>query len=929
MPSPSNLVTVSPANIIGLLYETENSDNPNNLTQFSTPGSTGASSTYAFGPLQVDVGGNPQLAGQFLLNNGFTQTQVNELEGKTEVSQAELSTLNSELQAIPTAAMASFQESMVGGYVTQLNNVLQAITAVNPAVATAIESSTDDQLALVDYMNQYPGGISLNTTSSPNGMLSYLEGNEVTTTGAPNGLQLSSNNITPADIQSFVSTTLYSVNNSSAAANRADRLQTALSQNDSGTAVIPDGYDSSAIGNGIGSLDTTAEGLTGDITSSVDALGNFTLTGSNGTVSTALADSGYTLNVDASNSYFNFSNNGSATVQGSGNSLQCGQNDDLSIQGSNNFIFSSGGSIYDSTGDTGNTFDSSQTTINANANFAGTLEGTGNFFNLLDNSDSSLTIGGTDQTINSNGNFLLLGGASVTATLAGDNDSVTATGGILNLASGDSNINIVDGQNPGQGITVNMTTGDLSLSNEYGVNNVINMSGTGGVIDFAAGADINVAQDANVTIGGRSNDVNASSGDTLTLTGDYTQIDWGNYSAPADVTLNAQQDLNADAWLGAGSVMNAGTDFGGSFYGVDGATLNVPDQSYNAFNVQGSTTVNSNEDQINIGSLVNSTINGTNIINFDDAYEPAGTLTLTSSGDVVNFYSSSEAGNIINGSNETFNLSSASETLNGNDNDISSSIGQGVLSLSGQDNIVTISDATIDLAGGYSVTITGSNDKIVGGGDDNFDITGNNDDISATSSYIAFSGSNTGDQVSGGYDTGSNWSAPDPDDNPGSGGYGSYSSTAAVSALRATGSDISEISSQDASGRFRESQSGGYVKTPDNAPDPEALEMWLRVSKSDGATTATERTLTSSDGAQSLAVRSIDSSYADTSERPLTEVMPTASQSFSQMDQLLQAMNTFDSGDGGLGYLSPSAAELFSQREQLHMPSHVSVHAVG
>jgi hypothetical protein len=130
MPAPTNLVTLNAANIIGLLYETESSDNPSNLTQFSTP-STGANSTYAFGPLQVDVGGNKQSAGQFLLNNGFTQTQVTELESTTSVSSSELSTLNTELQAIPTATMAQFQESMVGGYITQLNNVLQTIAGVN------------------------------------------------------------------------------------------------------------------------------------------------------------------------------------------------------------------------------------------------------------------------------------------------------------------------------------------------------------------------------------------------------------------------------------------------------------------------------------------------------------------------------------------------------------------------------------------------------------------------------------------------------------------------------------------------------------------------------------------------------------------------------------------------------------------------------
>ncbi|RDS80259.1 hypothetical protein DWU98_15250, partial [Dyella monticola] len=136
-----------------------------------------------------------------------------------------------------------------------------------------------------------------------------------------------------------------------------------------------------------------------------------------------------------------------------------------------------------------------------------------------------------------------------------------------------------------------------------------------------------------------------------------------------------------------------------------------------------------------------------------------------------------------NGYSDTVNASNdqaitldqgASINLVGSDDAVSATT-TGTVSVDGQGNVIDISNATIDLTSGDDVTINGSNDKIYGGSDDTFTVTGTDDDVSATYSAVSFSGTNTGDDVTGTDDTGAGWAAPDPDDIDDEGGYGGYS----------------------------------------------------------------------------------------------------------------------------------------------------------
>jgi predicted Zn-dependent protease len=73
-----------------------------------------------------------------------------------------------------------------------------------------------------------------------------------------------------------------------------------------------------------------------------------------------------------------------------------------------------------------------------------------------------------------------------------------------------------------------------------------------------------------------------------------------------------------------------------------------------------------------------------------------------------------------------------------------------------------------------SITIIGNNDAITGGSGDTFNITGTYDPVSASNSSVTYVGSDTGDDVSGSGDTGSDWGGYDGGGSGGGGSYGYY-----------------------------------------------------------------------------------------------------------------------------------------------------------
>jgi hypothetical protein len=155
------------------------------------------------------------------------------------------------------------------------------------------------------------------------------------------------------------------------------------------------------------------------------------------------------------------------------------------------------------------------------------------------------------------------------------------------------------------------------------------------------------------------------------------------------------------------------------------------------------------------------------------------TANVDSSGNVIN----------MNGS-DTLNLGSStrSNKVIGNDvtitegadsgailDDSNSNITLGTLDVvedGGLGNVISASSDEINLAPNESVTVTGSNDKIVGTTGDTINLTGTTDDIYADSSTIEITGADTGDTVFGSGDSGdrSDWGSYV---NQG-GGYGGY-----------------------------------------------------------------------------------------------------------------------------------------------------------
>lgn len=205
-----------------VLFSTEASNNPDVLNNFSY---AGGNSTYSFGVLQFDVGSNHGNVQDFLQNNGFSTEQVVQLSQHGGLNASELSALNTQLHAIPHETLDGFTDSQLVDSVTHIHDVVAVVQAKNPAIGALIANSQELQLALADYDNQFSISGAAGATPPSNGMLAYLEGDEVSLPGG--ALQLN-DSISRADIQNFINATRYGVDHPTSVAHREERLETAL-----------------------------------------------------------------------------------------------------------------------------------------------------------------------------------------------------------------------------------------------------------------------------------------------------------------------------------------------------------------------------------------------------------------------------------------------------------------------------------------------------------------------------------------------------------------------------------------------------------------------------------------------------------------------------------------------------------------------------
>jgi len=229
--------------------------------------------------------------------------------------------------------------------------------------------------------------------------------------------------------------------------------------------------------------------------------------------------------------------------------------------------------------------------------------------------------------------------------------------------------------------------------------------------------------------------------------------------AGSSATINSANTMvQLDASNETASLGNAG-DTVHFTAGASNDTLDASGAGVDAYGA-GSFSINGNNDTFTNGATTTLDYTGT-----------GGTFNVTGGSTVAELGSGSSASIVsagtavqMDGSNQTASLSNTGDTVD---------LAAGVTA-----DKVDASNITIDISGDVTAIIDGSNDKVVGAADDNLTVTGTDDDVSATDSSVVVDGTNTGDDVVGAGDTGSNWAAPDPDDgsgdsgDPGDYGYG-------------------------------------------------------------------------------------------------------------------------------------------------------------
>lgn len=199
-----------------LFLNTELGGNTRHLDHFSY--AQKGASTYSFGLVQFDVGGNPQ-ARRFLRDNGFSDGDIALLSQQGGLSTQQLAALDAKLQAIPQARMDELTNAKLDSAIERVDQAIAKVRATNPAAADAIAANPELQLAMADYDNQFG-------SMGPQ-FISYLAGNAETLQG---GTVQAGNPPTRGDVQNFVDATKYGIQSQAAVASRDERFDRAMVQ---------------------------------------------------------------------------------------------------------------------------------------------------------------------------------------------------------------------------------------------------------------------------------------------------------------------------------------------------------------------------------------------------------------------------------------------------------------------------------------------------------------------------------------------------------------------------------------------------------------------------------------------------------------------------------------------------------------------------
>jgi len=208
--------TITREQLSTLFLNTELGGNTRHLDHFAY--AQKGASTYSFGLVQFDVGGNPQ-ARRFLRDNGFTAGDIELLSQQGGLNTQQLAALDAKLQAIPQAKMDELTNAKLDSAIERVDEAIAKVRATNPAAADAIAANPELQLAMADYDNQFG-------SMGPQ-FINYLAGNAEKLQG---GTIQAGNPPTRGDVQNFVDATKYGIQAPGAVASRDERFDRAMTQ---------------------------------------------------------------------------------------------------------------------------------------------------------------------------------------------------------------------------------------------------------------------------------------------------------------------------------------------------------------------------------------------------------------------------------------------------------------------------------------------------------------------------------------------------------------------------------------------------------------------------------------------------------------------------------------------------------------------------
>lgn len=532
--------------------------------------------------------------------------------------------------------------------------------------------------------------------------------------------------------------------------------------------------------NGSGNIVTAGSGAT------VTVQGNSnTVNTTDGTITCSAGDTGNVF--DGDQTTINAGANFAGTVDGTDNSvyLTANSNSSLTLGGTDQSVFSTGNLTMTSagtfavitgantidldgtdqsltletqgdtveaiTGDTDETLIGSDFTLNDTTGvFTGTVNGSNNTLSLDANSNSSVTLTGTGETISSTGNDVTLDGTGSSATITGAN--TIDVGGASQSLTLDTN-----------GDTVDTSAGDTGEV----------LSGSGFTLDGAAGQftgtvagsndifDLDNNSSSSLTLTGTGESV-TSTGNDVTLDGsssitsltgasNVVSLDGSNESITDNTpgnTIDAAANLTDDNITATGATIDLGSG-SGVLANVGGSddTVNLVSNGDATIGVNGTDqTVNSIGNTIDTGTDAMVTINGDTTVGIVGSGE---LLDLTTDGDTINTVANS-TDNSITATDTTINGASGfSALLNGTDDTISlTSNSNSAMELYSTGDTVNATDDAVYLeTAGIGDEVSGSGDKI--------GLNASGDDITMTSTgdTVDAVADSTGDLISGSDET--------------------------------------------------------------------------------------------------------------------------------------------------------------------------------